>query len=126
MSTLTLSCEFPRPLPVQRRSTESSFSSALSAHSVEWNEAPGKLSKIPIDENKIPEDQRIPRVTTASWKYENGAVGQFIHAVALQGIAYSCELEVYADGYQLRCLRAILVFCMRAALIPSVRILQAR
>jgi hypothetical protein len=69
-------------------------------------------------------------VTTASWKYENGAVGQFTHAVALQGQvrrsplrfllspnthfahsqfaltssrqAYSCEFEVYADGYQLR------------------------
>lgn len=35
-------------------------------------------------------------------KYESGAVGQFTHAVALQGQAYSCEFEVYADGYQLK------------------------
>jgi hypothetical protein len=55
-----------------------------------------------IDESKIPEHDRIPRATTAAWKYENGAVGQFIHTVALQGPAYSCELEVYADGFQLK------------------------
>ncbi|KAJ9104241.1 hypothetical protein QFC19_004058 [Naganishia cerealis] len=72
------------------------------AHSVEWDEAPGQLSKIPVDESKIPEDQRIPRMTTATWKYANGAVGTFVHAVALQGTAYSCELEVYCDGFQMR------------------------
>lgn len=72
------------------------------AHSVEWDETPGQLSKIPVDESKIPEDQRIPRMTTATWKYANGAVGTFVHAVALQGTAYSCELEVYCDGFQMR------------------------
>lgn len=72
------------------------------AHSVEWDETPGQLSKIPIDESQIPEDQRIPRMTTATWKYTNGAVGTFVHAVALQGTAYSCELEVYCDGFQMR------------------------
>lgn len=72
------------------------------AHSVEWDEAPGQLSKIPVDESKVPEDQRIPRMTTATWKYTNGAVGTFVHAVALQGTAYSCELEVYCDGFQMR------------------------
>ena len=40
----------------------------------------------------------------ADWvrKYENGAVGSFTHAVALQGHAYACELEVWADGYHMR------------------------
>ncbi|CED84737.1 nad binding dehydrogenase [Phaffia rhodozyma] len=76
--------------------------STVFAHSVEHNEAPGVLSKIKIDESKIPPHDRIPRVTTAAWKYESGAVGQFIHAVALQGQVYSCELEVFADGFQLR------------------------
>jgi len=32
-------------------------------------------------------------------KYESGAVGQFIHLAALQGTAYSCELEVYAGEF---------------------------
>jgi len=72
------------------------------AKSVEFYEAPGKLSKVPVDEDKIPEDQRIPRITTAIWKYENGAVGSFTHAVALQGTAYACELEVWADGFHMR------------------------
>ena len=35
-------------------------------------------------------------------KYANGGVGSFTHVVALQGINYSCEMEVYADGYQLK------------------------
>ncbi|OXB39073.1 hypothetical protein LQV05_004138 [Cryptococcus neoformans] len=75
---------------------------SIAARSVEWYEEPGKLSKIPIDESKIDEDLRIPRLTSAIWKYENGAVGSFQHAVALQGSAYSCELEVWADGYHMR------------------------
>lgn len=39
----------------------------ISAKSIEFYEAPGKLSKIPVDEDKIPEDQRIPRLTSAIW-----------------------------------------------------------
>jgi hypothetical protein len=35
-------------------------------------------------------------------KYTNGAVGNFTHAVALQGTNYACELEVWADGYHMR------------------------
>ncbi|KAK1924841.1 putative oxidoreductase C terminal-domain-containing protein [Papiliotrema laurentii] len=72
------------------------------ARSVEHYEEPGKLSKIPIDESKIPPELRIPRLTSAIWKYENGAVGSFTHAVALQGTAYACEIEVWADGYHMR------------------------
>ncbi|ODO11588.1 hypothetical protein I350_00370 [Cryptococcus amylolentus CBS 6273] len=72
------------------------------ARSVEWYEDPGKLSKIPIDESKIDEELRIPRLTTAIWKYDNGACGSFQHAVALQGHDYSCELEVWADGFHMR------------------------
>ncbi|KAF7791305.1 hypothetical protein EIP86_002319 [Pleurotus ostreatoroseus] len=76
--------------------------STVSAHSLEWYENAGQLSKIVIDESAIPPENRIPRVTAATWKYESGAVGSFTHLVALQGHNYSCELEVYADGYQLK------------------------
>ncbi|KAH8833804.1 putative oxidoreductase C terminal-domain-containing protein [Flagelloscypha sp. PMI_526] len=76
--------------------------SSVVAHSLEHNENAGSLSKLSVDESKIPPENRIPRVTSASWKYESGAVGNFIHVVALQGTNYSCELEVYADGYCLR------------------------
>ena len=49
---------------------------------------------VPIDENAIPEHDRIPRVVSATWKYETGAVGSLTHALVLQGTKYSCELEV--------------------------------
>jgi predicted dehydrogenase len=39
----------------------------VQALSVEHYEKPGKLSKIPIDEAKINEENRIPRVTSATW-----------------------------------------------------------
>jgi hypothetical protein len=39
----------------------------FSAKSVEFYEVPGKLSKVPVDESKIPEEQRIPRITSAVW-----------------------------------------------------------
>ncbi|KAH9926150.1 putative oxidoreductase C terminal-domain-containing protein [Fomitopsis serialis] len=76
--------------------------STVQAHSLEWDENAGHLSKMVVDETAIPPENRIPRVTSATWKYESGAVGSFTHLVALQGHDYSCELEVYADGYQLK------------------------
>ncbi|OBZ75935.1 Uncharacterized protein UNK4.17 [Grifola frondosa] len=76
--------------------------STVSAHSLEWDENAGYLSKIVVDETAILPENRVPRVTAATWKYENGAVGSFTHLVTLQGHDYSCELEVYADGYQLK------------------------
>ncbi|KAH9946084.1 putative oxidoreductase C terminal-domain-containing protein [Epithele typhae] len=76
--------------------------STVSAHSLDWDENAGQLSKMSIDESAIPPENRIPRVTAATWKYDSGAVGSFTHLCALQGHDYSCELEVYADGYQLK------------------------
>ncbi|KAF9053619.1 hypothetical protein BDZ89DRAFT_1153347 [Hymenopellis radicata] len=76
--------------------------STVSAHSLEWDENAGHLSAMKVDESKILPENRIPRVTAATWKYESGAVGSFTHIAALQGTDYSCELEVYADGYSLK------------------------
>ncbi|GAA5849807.1 hypothetical protein JCM3766R1_007023 [Sporobolomyces carnicolor] len=75
---------------------------SVQASALEWDEPAGALSVVPIDENAIPEHDRIPRVVSATWKYETGAVGSLTHALVLQGTKYSCELEVYADGYQLK------------------------
>lgn len=69
---------------------------------VEWYTPAGKLKNIPIDEQLVAEDQRIPRFTSASWQYENGASGTLIHGAVLGGTAYNTELIVYADGYQMR------------------------
>ena len=76
--------------------------STVTAHSLEWYENAGFLTKQNIDETRIAPENRIPRVTSATWKYESGAVGSFTHVVALQGYNYSCELEIYADGYQFK------------------------
>ncbi|KAF8350761.1 putative oxidoreductase C terminal-domain-containing protein [Amanita rubescens] len=75
---------------------------SVQAHSLEWDENAGQLSKLQVDESQITPENRIPRVTTATWKYDSGAVGSFTHVVALQGTNYSCEFEVFADGYSLK------------------------
>ncbi|GAA6012134.1 hypothetical protein JCM11491_001760 [Sporobolomyces phaffii] len=75
---------------------------SVQAHALEWDEPAGALSVIPVDEDAITEDDRVPRVTSATWKYETGAVGSLTHALVLQGTKYSCELDVLADGYQLK------------------------
>ncbi|WWC99663.1 hypothetical protein V866_006567 [Kwoniella sp. B9012] len=71
----------------------------ISAHALEADDKPGQLSKKNFDESVIPDDLRIPRATTASWKYESGAVGIFLHSTALHGTDYEVQLEVFADGY---------------------------
>ncbi|KAL9715090.1 hypothetical protein Ac2012v2_001749 [Leucoagaricus gongylophorus] len=75
---------------------------SVTAHSLEWDENAGQLARVRVDESKIAPENRIPRVTAANWKYDSGAVGSFVHVAALQGTDYSCEFEVYADGYLLK------------------------
>ena len=41
--------------------------STVSAHALEWFEEPGKLSKMSIDESLILPENRVPRVTAATW-----------------------------------------------------------
>ena len=43
---------------------------SVQAHSLEWDENAGQLSKMTIDESKILPENRIPRVTAATW-YDN-------------------------------------------------------
>lgn len=74
----------------------------VQALTLEHDEPAGQLSRIPIDEAQIEPEDRIPRVTTASWKFESGAVGTLTHALTLHGANYNVEIDVLADGYQLR------------------------
>lgn len=39
----------------------------VQAHSLEWDENAGHLSKMVVDETAIPPENRIPRVTSATW-----------------------------------------------------------
>ncbi|KAL1410561.1 hypothetical protein Q8F55_004574 [Vanrija albida] len=73
---------------------------SLSAHAIEADEKLGHLVKLGFDESVIPPNERIPRVTQASWKFTNGAVGTLLHGLILHDGDYAIELEVYADGYQ--------------------------
>ncbi|PKI83637.1 hypothetical protein MVES1_002471 [Malassezia vespertilionis] len=72
------------------------------AHTVEHHDDAGKLSKIPVAEHEVPPEERIPRVTSATWKYKNGAVGSLMHAVALHDQKFFTEMDVFADGYYMR------------------------
>jgi len=72
---------------------------SIKVTSVSPTEPIGALSKITIDEKKIPEPNRTNRVTSAMWKFENGAVGNLTHTVLLHGWRYELQLEVFGDGY---------------------------
>ncbi len=63
---------------------------------------PGHLSSIPAGcEETIALEKRIPRVTMATWRFESGAVGSLMHAVAMHGKVYDTYLEVLLDGLRL-------------------------
>ncbi|KAF8595731.1 hypothetical protein BDV93DRAFT_573854 [Ceratobasidium sp. AG-I] len=76
--------------------------STVSARTAEWHERPGKLSRMPVDESLVAPENRIPRATSAIWKYKSGAIGSLTHVTILQGTLYACEFEVYCDGYTMR------------------------
>ena len=40
---------------------------SIRAVAVEHNDRPGRLSTLPINESEIPENDRLPRVTSALW-----------------------------------------------------------
>ncbi|GAA5890435.1 hypothetical protein JCM6882_002920 [Rhodosporidiobolus microsporus] len=72
---------------------------SVRTHTVEYDEAPGKLSKLQFDEEAtVPADSRIPRYTSSVWKYDGGAVGSLTHVVGLHGATYQTEFEVICDG----------------------------
>uniref|UniRef100_A0A060T573 ARAD1B05258p n=1 Tax=Blastobotrys adeninivorans TaxID=409370 RepID=A0A060T573_BLAAD len=75
---------------------------SVQATTLEHNEPAGELDLTIIDEAKIEPEDRVPRATSAFWKYSTGAIGSLTHIVALHGVGYSNEISVYADGYQFR------------------------
>ncbi len=76
---------------------------SVQADAVQWDDPAGQLSAMPIDESLIPEHDRIPRMTSATWRFKDtGAIGSLTHGLVLQGTKYDTTIELYADGYQLR------------------------
>ncbi|CAA90817.1 NAD binding dehydrogenase [Schizosaccharomyces pombe] len=76
--------------------------STVKVNRVNWYDPCGKLAKVPVDEESIPKEERIPRFTAASWKYKSGAVGILAHSIILQGTNYDTCLELQADGHYVR------------------------
>ncbi|KAJ3046294.1 hypothetical protein HDV00_000108 [Rhizophlyctis rosea] len=66
----------------------------------------GHLSSVPsvIAESKLAPQNRIPRITTAIWQYESGAMGTFTHGLVLGGKdkPFQVALEVWGDQWWLR------------------------
>jgi hypothetical protein len=63
----------------------------------------GALAAVPaaVDEASIPAADRVPRVTSASWRFASGGVGTLTHAALLQGHAYDATISVWCDGLAL-------------------------
>ncbi|EIW70639.1 hypothetical protein TREMEDRAFT_68146 [Tremella mesenterica DSM 1558] len=75
----------------------------LHVNTIEPTDPAGYLSEIKFDEKKIVEpDQRIPRMTHATWRYKNGGLGSFLHGCVLHDGDYDCEVVVLADGWLMR------------------------
>ncbi|WVW83941.1 hypothetical protein I302_105964 [Kwoniella bestiolae CBS 10118] len=76
---------------------------SIHTNTVEHTDPAGKLSILRFDEQNLvkPED-RIPRITSSTWRYENGATGSLLHAVCLHEGDYDCELMILADGWKFR------------------------
>jgi len=74
---------------------------SIRAQSIAHDEHLGKLSLMPIDENLIEPQNRIPRVTTCFWRFTNGAIGTLTHALLLHGASYDTYIEIWADGLQM-------------------------
>jgi predicted dehydrogenase len=76
----------------------------LQAMSIKQTDKAGKLAHIPerINEEALAPEKRVPRVTTAFWKFKNGAIGSFMHGVLMHELKYETELEVWGDGYRLQ------------------------
>lgn len=74
----------------------------VQATTLEHFESVGQINPQFVEEHKIDDDDRVPRITSAFWKFKTGAVGNFVHAVALHGARFSNEITIFADGYQIR------------------------
>ena len=57
----------------------------IQTQTVEHFEIPGQLKKLGFDESSIKEEDRIPRSTVSTFKFESGGLGQLNHVVGLHG-----------------------------------------
>ncbi|OCF36826.1 hypothetical protein I316_01422 [Kwoniella heveanensis BCC8398] len=76
---------------------------SIKVNTVESTDPAGKLSLLKFDEQKeIKLENRISKITSASWRYENGGVGSLVHGVCLHEGDYDVELVIVADGWKIK------------------------
>jgi len=77
----------------------------VQATSIKQTEPLGVLKALPLNlqnlEQTLLPHQRVPRVTSAMWRFSNGAIGTLIHGVQLHGQKYEAEIEMWGDGYRI-------------------------
>ncbi|XP_065183205.1 uncharacterized protein LOC135814073 [Sycon ciliatum] len=63
----------------------------------------GRLHSVPdiVREYEVAEEERVPRVTVAHWRFNSGAIGQLSHGAQLHGRKYEACLEAWADGLRI-------------------------
>jgi len=76
---------------------------SVRAISIKQTDRAGTLEHLPknVNESSLPAQRRIPRVTSAFWKFKSGAIGSLMHAALLHEVKYEAELEVWGDGYRI-------------------------
>ena len=52
-------------------------------------------------EDGVKDDNRVPRVTNATWRFQDGGCGSLTHAVALHGCKYDTAIDVICDGLRM-------------------------
>ena len=59
-------------------------------------------SSVANTEHKLPAEQRMPRCTAVNWRFKNGAIGNLLHGLLMQGDDYDARLEILCDGLRVR------------------------
>ena len=82
------------------------WSESLRADAIKADDASGlgRLTRVPaiVNEDEVPESERIPRTTHAQWRFTSGALGALTHGVTLHGKKYESSIEAWADGLRIR------------------------
>ena len=63
---------------------------SIHVQTVEYSDPVGELSQQNFVENDlVPENMRVSRITNATWRAENGGTASFVHGVVLHGESMS-------------------------------------
>lgn len=75
-------------------STSPVISDSIHVHTVEHSDEVGKLSQQKfVEDDLVTPELRVPRITNATWRTENGGTASFVHGVVLHGPSSHLGLE---------------------------------